>query len=356
VPDTAVSLSLGEIAVRFGCVLRGDPERRVSGVGTLAGGPHTVGFLANPARRDELRAAHLGAAIIRQGDLAACPDAVAALVHDNPHATFARLAALLHPLPPVKPGIHPGALVDQSARVAPSAEVGPFALIGAGAVIGERCRVGAHAIVGERVRVGEDTRLAERASILDGCSIGARCHVQAGAVIGSDGFGNARDGVVWLKVPQLGSVRIGDDVEIGANTTIDRGALDDTVIEDGVRLDNLIQVAHNVRIGAHTAIAGCVGIAGSTRIGKRCMIGGGAGIGGQLTLGDDIVIGGFGQVTHSIAAAGMYSSVVPVEEMRLWRRIVGRVKRIEQLVARVGRLEAAAQAGSAEGQQEDDNG
>lgn len=169
-----------------------------------------------------------------------------------------------------------------------------------------------------------------------------RCLVHPGVVIGSDGFGNARDGEVWLKVPQLGSVRIGDDVEIGANTTIDRGALGDTVIEEGVRLDNQIQVGHNVHIGAHTAIAACTGIAGSTRIGRRCMIGGGTGIGGQIRIGDDIVITGFGMVTNSLEKPGMYSSVIPVEEVRAWRRIVGRIKRLDALVARVRRLEGAA--------------
>jgi UDP-3-O-[3-hydroxymyristoyl] glucosamine N-acyltransferase len=209
-------------------------------------------------------------------------------------------------------------------------------------------------VLGENVFLGADSRLAERVVVLDGCRLGARCHVHPGAVIGADGFGNARDGTRWVKVPQLGAVRVGDDVEIGANTTIDRGALDDTVIEDGVRLDNLIQVAHNVTIGAHTAIAACVGIAGSTRIGRRCMIGGGAGFSGQLTVGDDIVIGFYGQVTHSIHEPGMYSSSLPVEEVRLWRRIAGRIKRLEHLAARVARLEGGSRSGADVGQGKDD--
>jgi UDP-3-O-[3-hydroxymyristoyl] glucosamine N-acyltransferase len=172
--------------------------------------------------------------------------------------------------------------------------------------------------------------------------MGARCLIHPGVVIGADGFGNARDGQQWLKVPQLGSVRIGDDVEIGANTTIDRGALDDTVIAEGVRLDNQIQVGHNVQIGAHTAIAACTGIAGSTRIGQRCMIGGGTGIGGQIQIADDIVISGFGMVTNSLSEPGMYSSVLPVEQVRTWRRIVGRIKRLDVLGQRVRQLETAA--------------
>jgi len=354
-PERAASLTLGDIAVRFGCTLRGDPRRRVQSVATLAGGPEAIGFLANPALRAALRDTCLGAVILPPAQAADCPVGVAALLHANPHAVFARLAAVLHPPSPLQAGIHPSALVHPQARVAASAQIGPFAVVGAGTVIGERCRVGAHAIVGEDVTLGADTTLAERVTVLERCRVGARCMVHAGAVIGADGFGNARDGAEWVKVPQLGTVRIGDDVQVGANTTIDRGALDDTVIGDGVRLDNLIQVAHNVTIGEHTAIAACVAIAGSTHIGRRCMIGGGAGFSGQLTVGDDIVITGFGQVTHSLTAPGMYSNALPVEPAGVWRRIAGRVKRLEQLVARVGRLEAAAKTAARTGQEESDD-
>jgi UDP-3-O-[3-hydroxymyristoyl] glucosamine N-acyltransferase len=274
-------------------------------------------------------------------------------LHENPHAVYARIAAWLHPPAPVHAGVHALALVAPDAQVDPSAEVGPFCVVEQGAVIGPRCRLAAHSVLGAGARLGADTRLLERAMVLAGCELGARCIVHPGAVIGSDGFGNARDGGGWVKVPQLGGVRVGDDVEIGANTTIDRGALGDTVIEDGVRLDNQIQIAHNVVIGAHTAIAACSGIAGSTRIGSRCMIGGGAGIGGQLTIGDDIVIAGFGMVTRSLTAPGMYSSVLPVEEARQWRRIVGRLKRLDALTARVGKLEGAAGCAS-QGQEDDE--
>jgi UDP-3-O-[3-hydroxymyristoyl] glucosamine N-acyltransferase len=350
-PDSAASFSLGDIAQRFGCTLRGDPERRVATVATLAGGPDAIGYLANPAMLAQLHGTRLGAVIIAAPHATECPESSAALIHPNPHAAFAQIAAALHPQAPARPGIHPTAVIHEDARIAGSAEIGPFVIVGAGAVIGERCRIAAQVIVGDNVMLGADTRLAERVTVLDGCRIGARCIVHPGVVIGSDGFGNARLDARWIKVPQLGAVRIGDDVEIGANTTIDRGALDDTLIEDGVRLDNLIQVAHNVTIGAHTAIAACVGIAGSTRIGRRCMIGGGAGIGGQLTIGDDIVIGGFGQVTRSIAGPGMYTNVLPAEEAGVWRRIVGRIKRLEQLAARVGRLEAAVKAVPKTGQE-----
>jgi UDP-3-O-[3-hydroxymyristoyl] glucosamine N-acyltransferase len=334
------SLSLGQLAVHFGCTLRGDPDRQVDSVAALDGGTRSVGFLANPALVRELRATRLAAVVLDPRHADDCP--VDALLHANPHATFARIASLLHPLPPAVPGVHAMATVDPQARIDPSAQVGPYALIEAGAVVGARCRIGAHVIIGARVELGADTRVLERATILADSTLGARCIVHPGAVIGADGFGNARDGNEWVKVPQLGRVRVGDDVEIGANTTIDRGALGDTAIGDGVRLDNQIQVGHNVVIGAHTAIAACTGIAGSTRIGSRCMIGGGTGIGGQLSIGDDIVIAGFGMVTRSIAAPGMYSNVLPAEEAGNWRRIVGRVKRLDALNARVRKLEQAA--------------
>ena len=349
-PPTA-SLSLGQLAVRFGCTLRGDPQRRIGGVASLAGGEGELGFLANPALLDDLEATRLGAVVITPRLAAKCP--VDALLHANPHATFARIATLLHPPPPRRAGVHPTATVQAGAIVPPDAEVGPYALVGEGARLGERCRIGAHAIVGDGAVIGADSRLLERASVLAGCEVGARCIVHPGAVIGADGFGNARDGVQWVKVPQLGRVRIGDDVEIGANTTIDRGALGDTVIEEGVRLDNQIQVGHNVVIGAHTAIAACTGIAGSTRIGARCLVGGGTGIGGQLVIGDDIVIAGFGMVTHSLHQPGMYSNVLPAREARGWRRIVGRINRLEALNERVRRLEQASGATQDEGEDDE---
>lgn len=343
---SSASLSLGQLALRFGCTLRGNPDRLVDSVATLAGGERSVGFLANPALLDSLQNTQLAAVLIQPRHVNRCP--VDALLHPNPHATFARIAAVLHPPAHTKPGVHALASVDPEAVVDASAHVGAFAVVGKGARIGARSHVAAHAIVGAGASLGEDSRLLERATLLAGCELGARSIVHPGAVIGSDGFGNARDGREWVKVPQLGRVRIGADVEIGANTTIDRGALEDTVIEDGVRLDNQIQVGHNVHIGAHTAIAACTGVAGSTRIGQRCMIGGGTGIGGQLEIGDDIVIAGFGMVTHSLREPGMYSNVLPAEEARHWRRIVGRIKRLDELNARVRRLEGSAAAGQGE--------
>lgn len=348
-PVTA-SRTLGELAVQFGCRLHGDPDIRVHGVAALDGGSTSLGFVANPAYRDALRATRLAAVVVDASLAADCP--TAALVSGNPHATFARIAALLHPAAAVLPAVHATAIVHPAAQLDPTARIEAFAVIGAQAVIGPRCHIGTHCVIDAGVTLGSDTLLLTRVTVAAGSSLGSRCTVHPGAVIGSDGFGNARDGARWIKVPQIGGVRIGDDVEIGANTTIDRGALGDTIVEDGVRLDNQIQIGHNVVVGAHTAIAACTGIAGSTRIGKRCMIGGGTGIGGQLSIGDDIVIAGFGMVTHSLDAPGMYSSVMPVEEVRLWRRIVGRIKRLDVLAARVRKLETANQI-AATGQDHD---
>jgi UDP-3-O-[3-hydroxymyristoyl] glucosamine N-acyltransferase len=343
----AASHALGELAVRFGCELQGDPAIVVRRVADLQDGdspasasPDALGFVVGPAWREALRHTRLAAVIVPPPLAADCP--VAALVHPDPHVIFARIAALLHPPDALAAGVHPSAVVASDALIDPSARIGPLAVVEGGASIGAGCQIGAQSYVGAGVKLGAGTRLLARVWVGGGAQLGERCLVHPGAVIGSDGFGNAREGVRWIKVPQLGSVRIADDVEIGANTTIDRGALGDTRIDTGVRLDNQIQIGHNVRIGEHTAIAACTGIAGSTRIGARCMIGGGTGIGGQLTIGDDIVIAGFGMVTRSIAGPGMYSSVLPVEEVRLWRRIVARIKRLDVLAARIRKLETRA--------------
>jgi UDP-3-O-[3-hydroxymyristoyl] glucosamine N-acyltransferase len=348
--SVTVTHSLGALAVRFGCRLQGDPDIKVDSVATLEGGRSSLGFVVSAAYREQLRTTRLAAVVVDERLVADCP--VAALVHANPHAVFARIAALLHPAPPPVPGIHPSAVVDPTARVDASAEIAAFVVIGAGVVIGPRCRIAAHCIIGTDVMLGTDTRLHERVTVCRGVRIGSRCILHPGCVIGSDGFGNARDGGQWVKVPQVGSVRVGDDVEIGTNTAVDCGALADTVIEDGVRLDNLIQVGHNVTIGAHTAIAGCTAIAGSTHIGKRCMIGGGAMITGQISIGDDMVIAAVSVVSHSLDTPGMYSSVIPAEDVRVWRRLVGHFKRLDLLAGRVRNLEAANKA-AATGQDDD---
>jgi UDP-3-O-[3-hydroxymyristoyl] glucosamine N-acyltransferase len=320
--------SLGELAVRFGLELNGEPSLRVSRVATLShADPGSLSFLANTRYRRQMESTRATAVLVGPENAAACP--VAALIDPNPYLAYARIADLLHPQAPSEPGIHASAVVSMSARVAASASVGPLCVVEDDADIGERVFVGPGCIVQRGARVGADSRLMARVNVCPAVRIGQRCIVHAGAVIGADGFGFAPDAGAWVKVPQVGSVQIGDDVEIGANTTIDRGAIDDTVVEHGVKLDNQIQVGHNVTIGAHTAIAGCVGISGSTTIGRRCMIGGGVGIAGHLTIADDVVVTGCSLVSASIRHAGSYSSGMPTVETRLWRRMVAHLRRLD---------------------------
>lgn len=333
-----MSIAVGELAVRFGCELVGDPEQRVARVATLAAaGPDELSFLANRQYRRQLASTRAGAVVLDAASAAECR--VAALISANPYATYARIAALLHPAPAARAGVHPTASVDARASVAASASVGAQAVIGAGCRIGERVQIGAGCVLGEDVEIGADCLLHPRVTIEHGVRLGERVRVQSGVVIGSDGFGFARDAAGWVPVPQLGAVRVGDDVEIGANTTIDRGAIEDTVIGAGVKLDNQIQVAHNVQIGEHTVIAACTGISGSTRIGARCMIAGAVGIVGHLDICDDVVVTGLSMVSHSISTPGVYSGGIPAEPAAVWRRLVGRLKRIDALAGRVTRLE-----------------
>jgi UDP-3-O-[3-hydroxymyristoyl] glucosamine N-acyltransferase len=321
--------SLGELAVRFGLGLRGEPSLVVSRVATLSHADSgSLSFLANPRYRKQMESTRATAVVVGPEHAASCP--VAALIDSNPYLAYARIADLLHPQVPPTAGIHSSAVVSGSARIAASASVGPLTVIEGDVEIGERVFVGPGCIVQRGARVGADSHLIARVTVCTGVRIGQRCILHGGAVIGADGFGFAPDAGTWVKVPQVGTVLIGDDVEIGANTTIDRGAIDDTVVENGVKLDNQIQVGHNVTIGAHTAIAGCVGISGSTTIGQRCMIGGGVGIAGHLTIADDVVVTGCSLVSASIKHAGSYSSGMPTVETRRWRRMVAHLRRLDR--------------------------
>ncbi|HEY2463175.1 MAG TPA: UDP-3-O-(3-hydroxymyristoyl)glucosamine N-acyltransferase [Steroidobacteraceae bacterium] len=320
--------SLGELAVQFGLTLRGEPHLRVRSVATLAHAePGSLSFLANSRYRRQLDSTRATAVLISAEDEAHCP--VAALIHPNPYLAYARIASLMHPEATFAPGKHPSAVVSSGARVAASASIGPLAVVDEDAEIGERVSIGPGCIVQRGARIGADSILVSRVNLYPGVSVGQRCILHAGAVIGADGFGFAQNSGSWVKVPQVGSVRVGDDVEIGANTTIDRGAIDDTVVENGVKLDNQIQVGHNVVIGAHTAIAACTGISGSTVIGQRCMIGGMVGFAGHLTIADDVVVTGCSLVSASIKKAGSYSSGMPTVETRLWRRMVAHLRRLD---------------------------
>lgn len=260
------------------------------------------------------------------------------LIADNPYLAFARAAALLHPASPLAPGVDPTARIHADARLGQNVQVQAQAVIEASVQVGDGAQIGAGCYLGEGVVVGAGSRLAPRVTLLAGTQIGARCLIHPGAVLGADGFGLANDRGVWIKVPQLGRVVVGDDVEIGANTTIDRGALDDTLIGNGVKLDNLIQVAHGVRIGDHTAIAACVGISGSTVIGRHCVIGGGVGFVGHLEICDGVTVTGMSMVAQSISRPGVYSGI-PAEEARSWRRNIGRFHQLDELARRLLRLE-----------------
>ena len=334
--------TLADLAQIARAELRGNGSVRIHGVCTLEKGRRgCIAFLANSLYAKHLASTAASAVIVAPGHAGQCR--VPALIAEDPYAAYARVAKLFEQRVRPPQGIHPKAVVDDDAEVDPGASVAAGAVIGAGTVIGPGVVVGAGAVVGRGCRVGMDSEVGANATLGDGVTMGARVIVHPGAVLGSRGFGLARDGEGWIDVPQLGSVVVGDDVEIGANTTVDRGALEDTVIEEGVKLDNQIQVGHNVRIGAHTAIAGCTGIAGSTTIGRRCMIGGHVGINGHISIGDDVVVMGMTMVTKSLPSQGMYASGLPVEPAGRWRRLVARVRRLQQLEDKVRKLSQPGQ-------------
>lgn len=330
--------TLGAIADALSAKLVGDADVRVERVATLANaGPGDLTFLANRRYRPQLSTTRASAVVLSEEFAGDCP--VAALVMENPYLGFARCAAMLNPPPPDPRGVHPQAMVADGASVHADAYVDVGAIIQRGARIDARAIIGPGCVVGEGVIVGEGTRLGANVTLCKGVSLGARGLVHPGVVIGADGFGIANHEGVWEKVPQLGAVRIGDDVEIGANTTIDRGALEDTVIEHGVKLDNLIQVGHNVHIGEHTAIAACVAIGGSARIGRRCTIGGAASLAGHLELVDDVHLTATSAVPNSINEPGVYSSGMPVQENRAWRRNVVRMRHLDDMARSIKSLQ-----------------
>lgn len=331
-------LTLGELAKHIGAELFGEADCPIRGVATLAKArTDEISFLAQRRYRKYLATTRAAAVILAHEDRATCP--VSVLVMNNPALGYARAAALLNPGARTEGGIHASACVSAHSRVHDSAWIGPLCVIEASVVIAERVIIGPGCVVAEGSSIGAGSRLMANVTLCGNTSIGQRVLIHPGAVIGSDGFGLANDQGVWVKIPQLGRVVIGNDVEIGANSTIDRGALDDTIIEEGVKMDNQIQIGHNVYIGAHTAIAGCVGIAGSVKIGKRCMIGGGVGIAGHLEIADDVHITGMSLVTQSVTRAGIYSSGIPAESNAQWNRTVARLRQLEEIVSRLRRIE-----------------
>lgn len=335
---------------RLTASIRGSSDTRVDGLAPLASaGPTQLAFLANPRYRNDAlttRAAAVVLAPASADQLAATGQALPALVvADEPYAWFAYASQALHPAEPVTPGVASAASVAPSAHVHATACVEPGAVVGARASIGAGVRIGAGAIVGADAVVGAGSRLHPRAVVLDGCRLGARCVVHSGAVIGADGFGFAPLDGRWIKIPQVGTVIIGNDVEIGANTTVDRGTMGDTVIEDGVKLDNQIQVAHNCVIGAHTVIAGCVGIAGSARIGRGCQVGGAAMIAGHITIADGCAIGPGTLVASSLTEPGHYTGFFPLMKNRDWERAAAIIRNLDDLRDRLRQLESLQRQG-----------
>ena len=329
---------LAELVERLGGELIGDPAVEVGRVATLRGAQAgDLSFLAHARYRPELAVTRAAAVILAESERDAT--ALPRIVCRDAYAYFARVAQLFNPPVAVAPGVHRGAVIAPDATVPASVSIGAGCVIERGARLGEGVVLGAGCFVGEGTAIGADSRLHPRVTIYAGCVLGARAIVHSGVVIGADGFGFAPEDGRWIKIPQTGRVLIGDDVEIGANTSIDRGALDDTVIEDGVKLDNQIQIGHNCRVGAHTAIAGCVGIAGSTTIGRHCMIGGAAMIGGHLSIVDRAVIAGGTVVTKSIDRPDTYVSVIPATAAREWRRTVALLRNLQRMSEKLRALE-----------------
>jgi UDP-3-O-[3-hydroxymyristoyl] glucosamine N-acyltransferase len=333
-----MAYSLAEIVTRFGGELLDDNGVTISGVAPVErAGPQEVAFVSQAKYLRDIESSLAGALILppegRDGSRRP------RIITSNPYLYFARVSALLNPLPQPEPGVHPAAFVHPEAQVAATATIGAGAVIGEGASIGERSIVGPNSVIGDHATLGDDCLLHANVTIYHHCLVGNRVILHSGCVIGSDGFGLANDKGRWVKIPQTGRAVIGDDVEVGACTTIDRGALDDTVIEEGVKLDNLIQVAHNVRIGAHTAIAACTGIAGSAKIGKYCMIGGAAMIHGHIEIADKVRISTNTLITKSLTKPGTYTSALPFSEHGEWLRNAAHLRNLDKLAGRIKELE-----------------
>ncbi|MDJ0905066.1 MAG: UDP-3-O-(3-hydroxymyristoyl)glucosamine N-acyltransferase [Woeseiaceae bacterium] len=333
-----MAISLGELAERFDCELIGDPAVQVERLGSLVdAGPDALSFLSSDAFKQQLPSTKAAAVILKAENAADCP--VAAIVSDDPYASYARMAAVVCPPPAYEPGVHATAFVAATAKVAESAHVAANAVVEEHAEIGDNVYIGPGAVIGPRCRISRDSRVLANATLVRDVEVGERCILHPASVTGSDGFGNAMTPDGWIKVPQVGGVRIGNDVEIGAGTTIDCGTVGDTEIGNGVRLDNQVHIAHNVKIGDHTAMAACVGISGSVKIGKRCMFAGMSGAAGHLEICDDVVVLGKGVITKSIRKPGAYAGLFPAEEARKWNRRVASLRRLDKLQSRVSELE-----------------
>lgn len=335
---TATVFTLGQLAEQLGATLRGDSSKMISGLATLQeAGPDQLSFLANPQYRKYLGECRAAAVLLTATDADGYRGD--ALIVGSPYLAYAQLSHLFDRKPQAVAGVHPTAQVAADAQVDASASIGAYAVIESGAQIAAGVMVGAHCVIGARSVIGEGGWLAPRVTLYHDVRIGKRVVIQSGAVIGGEGFGFANEKGVWQKIAQIGGVSIGDDVEIGANTTIDRGALADTLIGNGVKLDNQIMIAHNVQIGDNTAMAGCVGISGSTRIGKNCMIAGGVGMVGHIEVCDNVFVTGMTMVTRSITEPGAYSSGTAMQPAGEWKKSAARIRQLDDMARRLQQLE-----------------
>jgi UDP-3-O-[3-hydroxymyristoyl] glucosamine N-acyltransferase len=331
-------ISLGELATSQGCELIGDPDATVSRVASLQNAsPESLSFLASSSYLGHLPATRAAAVVLRPENADACP--VAALISDNPYATYARMAALVHPEPAFEAGVHATAVIAESATIADSAYIAASVVIGERTSIAANTVIGPGTVIGRDCEIGENCRLIANVTLVQDVRIGARGIFHPGVVIGADGFGNAMTSDGWVKVPQLGGVRVGNDVEMGANTTVDRGTIGDTVIEDGVRIDNLCMIGHNVRVGEHTAMAAATAIAGSTIIGKRCIFAGRSGAVGHITICDDVTVAGQSFLSKDVTEPGTYAASFPADKARSWAKQLARFRRLGVLIERVKKLE-----------------
>lgn len=344
------TMKLGQLAEFLGATVSGDPEKIITGLATLQeAGPAQLSFLANPQYRKFLPDSHAGAVLLKAADAEGFQGD--ALIVPDPYLAYARISHLFDPKPRASAGVHPTAVIAADAQVDAAASVGPFAVIESGARIAAGVTVGAHCFIGARCEIGEDGWLAPRVTLYHDVRIGKRVVIQSGAVLGGEGFGFANEKGVWQKIAQIGGVSIGDDCEIGVNTAVDRGALADTLIGNGVKLDNQIQIAHNVQIGDNTAMAACVGISGSSKIGKNCMLAGGVGLVGHIEICDGVFITGMTMVTHSITEPGAYSSGTAMQPAAEWRKSAARLRQLDDMARRLKqvekRVEAVTQGGKA---------
>ncbi|WAJ39042.1 UDP-3-O-(3-hydroxymyristoyl)glucosamine N-acyltransferase [Pseudomonas sp. GOM7] len=330
--------TLGQLAERLGATLRGAEGRGITGLATLQEArPEQLSFLANTQYRKFLAQTQAGAVLLTASDAEGY--AGDALIVANPYLAYAQLSHLFDRKPQAVAGIHPTAQVAADAQVDPSASIGAYAVIEGGAQIAAGVSIGAHCVIGARSVIGEGGWLAPRVTLYHDVRIGKRVVIQSGAVIGGEGFGFANEKGVWQKIAQIGGVTIGDDVEIGANTTVDRGALSDTLIGNGVKLDNQIMIAHNVQIGDNTAMAGCCGISGSTKIGRNCMIAGGVGMVGHIEVCDNVFVTGMTMVTRSITEPGAYSSGTAMQPAGEWKKSAARIRQLDEMAKRLRELE-----------------